>query len=102
MNQPTIVFYSVPYCPHCPVARAWLQERGVEFVEYDVSADYRALCDMLFQFGRAEVPALFVGYKAVTGFDPSVWQEVLDHAADVSRSDPFAPPPEFGPDPVKL
>ena len=102
MTRPTIIFYSAPHCPHCPAARAWLQDRGVDFVEYDISANYRALCDMLFQFGRAEVPALFVGYKAATGFDPSMWQEVLDHAVEVSQGDPFALPSEFGPDPIKL
>jgi glutaredoxin 3 len=102
MNKPSIMFYSAPDCPHCLAGRAWLRERDVDFVEYDVSADYRALCDMLFQFGRAEVPALFAGYKAATGFDPSTWQEILDHAAEVAHGDPFALPPEFGHDPIKL
>ena len=102
MAQPTIVFYSAPHCPYCPAAREWLRERHVEFIEHDVTADYRALCDMLFQFGRAEVPALFVGYKAATGFDPLIWQEILDHVAEVANGDPFALPSEFGPDPIKL
>jgi glutaredoxin 3 len=102
MTTPRIVFYSAPHCPHCPAARAWLNERGVDFVEFDITADYRALCDMLFQFGRAEVPAILAGYEAATGFDSSNWQSILDHAAQVSHGDPFALPAEFGRDPITL
>ena len=102
MNTSTVVFYSAPHCPHCPTARAWLAERGVDVVEFDISSNYRALCDLMFQLGRAEVPAIVAGYKAATGFDPSIWQGVLDHAAEVSHRDPFALPTEFGRDPLAL
>lgn len=98
-----IVMYSVPGCPFCKQGREFLRASGASFIELDVTTNHTALCDMLFQFGRAEVPALLAGYKGATGFDAAAWQEILEHAAEVSRTgDPFALPAGFPIDPVKL
>jgi glutaredoxin 3 len=93
-------FYTIPSCPHCEVARAYLVTRGVDFVEFDLSRDGRAFQSMLQSTGRSEVPTLIAGYQAVIGFRQDWWDEVLDHAADVARHDELRLPDWMGPDPL--
>jgi len=39
MTEPTLYMYCTPWCGDCRAARAWLAERGIEYVEIDVSED---------------------------------------------------------------
>lgn len=91
--------YTTPTCPHCPVARAFLVAKGVDFVEFDVSTDFEALRLMLSMTGRTDVPTLIAGYRAVVGFDPDSWSDLLVHSAEIQRHDPMALLPSVGPDP---
>ena len=91
--------YTIPDCPYCPVARAFLVAEGADFIEFDVSTDIEALRLMLSMTGRTDVPTIVAGYQAVVGFDPKSWRELLAHSAEIQRCDPMALPPEVGPDP---
>jgi glutaredoxin 3 len=91
--------YTIPSCPHCPEARAYLVDRGVDFIEFDVSADTEALRLMLSMTGRTQVPTIIAGYRAVVGFNAESWDELLAESAEVQRCDPMALPKELGPDP---
>lgn len=39
MSEPTLYMYCTPWCGDCRAARAWLADRGIEYVEIDVSED---------------------------------------------------------------
>lgn len=39
MAEPTLYMYCTPWCGDCRRARAWLEARGIEYVEIDVSED---------------------------------------------------------------
>jgi len=91
--------YTIPSCPHCPGARAYLVAKGVDFIEFDVSTDVEALRLMLSMTGRTQVPTIIAGYRAVVGFNPESWDELLAESAEVQRCDPMAFPRNLGPDP---
>jgi glutaredoxin len=93
-------FYTIPSCPHCPVAREYLRAKGVDFVEFDVSRDGRAFQAMVEATGRSDVPTLIAGYQAVIGFRPDWWDAALQHASEVARDDPYRLPDWLGPDPL--
>jgi glutaredoxin len=42
MPEADVVMYCTPWCPDCRRARAYLRERGIEFVEVDISRDRAA------------------------------------------------------------
>ena len=88
-----------PGCAHCAEARAFLQEHGSVFVEYDVAADKRALELLLTLIGRADVPTLMAGYQAAVGFNREKWTEVLQHGLAIDAHDPFRVPESLGRDP---
>jgi glutaredoxin len=93
--------YTIPTCPHCPVARAYLLGKGVDFIEFDVSTDREALRAMLSMTARAEVPTIIAGDSAVVGFNPASWDKFLKHSAELQAKDPYELPPSLGEDPYK-
>jgi glutaredoxin len=42
VTEAEVVIYCTPWCPDCRKARAYLRERGIEFVEVDISRDRAA------------------------------------------------------------
>jgi glutaredoxin len=93
--------YTIPTCPHCPVARAYLVAKGVDFIEFDVSVDVQALRMMLSMTARTEVPTIVAGDRAVVGFNPASWDELLVRSAEIQRKDPYELPESLGPDPYR-
>ena len=91
--------YTIPSCPYCPEARTYLHDKGVDFIEFDISKDVEALRTMLSMTGRTEVPTIVAGYRAVVGFNPASWDELLAESAEVQKCDPMAFPPDLGSDP---
>ena len=93
--------YTIPTCPHCPVARAYLVAKGVDFIEFDVSVDVEALRMMLSMTARTEVPTIVAGDRAVVGFNQASWDELLVRSAEIQRKDPYELPESLGPDPYR-
>jgi glutaredoxin len=91
--------YTIPTCPHSSEARAFLDAKGVDYIEFDVSTDLDALRRMLSMTGRTDVPTIIAGYDAVVGFDPETWNTLLERSAETQRCDPLALHPKLGPDP---
>lgn len=92
-------FFTMPGCPHCREARAFLDRRAPVYVEFDISHDAEALREMLTLTGRTEVPTLVAGYEAVVGFELEAWTAVIERAEAILIEDPFRLPESVGPDP---
>jgi glutaredoxin len=78
--DPVIVMYSLPECPHCEEARAWLRGRGLAFEEVDVRSVERVLHQALVHAGRPVVPVLEVGSEVQVGFDAGRLEEMINSA----------------------
>ena len=94
-------FYTIPSCPHCRTAREYLLEKGVDFIEFDVTKDRKALLAMLTMTARAEVPAIIAGDSAVVGFNPRSWDALLKRTEELQAHDPYKLPESVGPDPYE-
>jgi glutaredoxin 3 len=83
MSAPQVELYTTDWCPYCQRARALLESKGVLFTEIDVEAVPGARGEMAARGGGDTVPQVFIGGKAVGGYDEL-------HALDVAgRLDPL-------------
>lgn len=89
-GEEAIVIFTVPACPHCRTAKAWLSEKGIRFSEYNVSADTVALSRLVWLTGRASVPAILVRGEMMVGFDPEELEQMLERAENPPQ-DPREP-----------
>jgi glutaredoxin 3 len=66
MKQVTV--YSTDYCSFCTRAKALLAQRGIPFVEVDVTRDDARRAWLVETTGRRTVPQIFIGDEAIGGF----------------------------------
>ena len=64
-----IKVYSTPTCPWCHKAKDFLNEKGVEFEELDVSSNEEARHEMVEKSGQMGVPVLDIDGTIIVGFD---------------------------------
>jgi glutaredoxin 3 len=65
-----VEIYSKFFCPYCSRAKRLLSEKGVEFQEYEITADGEKRAEMLQRSnGRTTVPQIFIDDRHIGGSD---------------------------------
>lgn len=77
----SVVIYTTPTCGFCHQAKYYLQQRGVPFVEIDVSRDVQAAMELVRLSGQQGVPVIVIDGQVILGFDrPAIdrllWQRM--------------------------
>jgi glutaredoxin 3 len=68
--MPRVEIYTKWTCPYCARAKGLLAEKGVEYEEFEVSADAGKRAEMIQRAnGRTSVPQIFIGEVHVGGSD---------------------------------
>ncbi|NVN91748.1 MAG: NrdH-redoxin [Desulfuromonadales bacterium] len=80
-KYPSIVLYSVSWCPHCRAAKNYLTSRNIPFVNRDVEIDSSAMNDLNKKYESEGVPVIVLGEGekevVLRGFSPEAFQEKL-------------------------
>ncbi len=69
MSIPRFTIYTKSYCGWCDDALEWLEARGYEFDEVNVSEDPAAFAEMLRLSGQSRCPTLVAGDELLPDFD---------------------------------
>ena len=65
-----VEIYSKMFCPYCVRAKRLLDEKGVDFEEYDITLGGPKRAEMIQRaHGRTTVPQIFIGGVHVGGSD---------------------------------
>ncbi len=87
-----VIVFSTPTCPHCRSAKRYLEQRGISYVEVDVSRDAAAARDMVRRTGEQGVPQLEIDGRMVVGFNRAKIDRLLglgrrgDEAGDADEA----------------
>ncbi|MFA5367881.1 MAG: Uxx-star family glutaredoxin-like (seleno)protein [Dehalococcoidia bacterium] len=84
-----IKIYTTPTCGYCHMAKKYLSERGIPYVEYDVSRDRQAADEMVNLTGQMGVPVIVVDGQAIVGFDRQRLEQLIAGGGGSNR-------PRFG------
>jgi glutaredoxin len=76
-----VVMYSTAWCGVCKRARAYFEEKRIEFQEHDVDQDAIARAEYERLNPRRSVPTLKIGDEVVVGFSAQAVERALDRAA---------------------
>lgn len=71
-----IIIYSSSTWPHCFTAKDYLQEKGYEYEEKNISTDPGARKELI-SMGYMGVPIILVDDQVVEGFDKNKLDELL-------------------------
>ena len=65
-----VEIYTKTFCPYCARAKRLLDEKGVEYVEYEITSDTAKRQEMIGRAdGRSTVPQVFIGGRHIGGSD---------------------------------
>ncbi|HSE61578.1 MAG TPA: glutaredoxin family protein [Candidatus Saccharimonadales bacterium] len=76
-TTPQVTVYSSPTCAFCHMAMDYFKQKGVPYVEKDISVDQDALRFVLEKVGQAVTPIITIGDQIVIGFDRPRIDEAL-------------------------
>ncbi|MBT4538908.1 NrdH-redoxin [Candidatus Woesearchaeota archaeon] len=73
----TVKVYTTPTCGWCKKTKEFLKEKGVKFVEKDVTTDDKARDEAVEKSGQMGVPVIDIDGKILVGFNPKKIEEAL-------------------------
>lgn len=76
-GQSNITVYTTPTCPYCVMAKTFLKEQGIPFVEKNVAEDRVAANEMIEKSGQMAVPVLDINGEIIVGFDQGAIKKAL-------------------------
>jgi arsenate reductase-like glutaredoxin family protein len=81
MATPTVTIYSLTTCGWSAKAKAFFRERGINayVIEYDTAGPdlQRKIAAEMRQHGADGFPFVYIGARAVPGYDPERYEELL-------------------------
>lgn len=78
MNK-KVEIYSTANCHFCHAAKAFFDEKGVEYTDYNVGTDPEKRAEMLDMTGQMGVPVIVIDRKdVVIGFDQKALTKFLE------------------------
>jgi glutaredoxin 3 len=78
-----VVAYMTRWCGYCVAARRLLTQRGIEFVEVDVSGDTDARRWLRERSGQHTVPQIFIHGRSIGGY---VELRALDRSGELAAA----------------
>jgi glutaredoxin-like YruB-family protein len=76
----TVEIYSTATCHFCHMAKEWLTEKNIPFVDYNVGEDMARRKEMVEITGQLGVPVIRVGDDVMVGFDEAQLAKILEVA----------------------
>ncbi len=76
--MPEVKIYSTPTCAYCITLKKYLEEKGIDFKEIDVSEDKEAADRMIEKTGQMGVPVTEIDGEIIVGFDREKINELLN------------------------
>ena len=74
-----VEIYTSSLCGYCHRAKSLLKNKGVEFIEYDVTFDSKKRQEMQGRAdGRTSVPQIFIDGKSIGGCDELIELDIDD------------------------
>jgi glutaredoxin 3 len=75
--QKQVTIYSTPSCHFCHAAKAYFDEQGVTYEDFNVLEDTGKREEMVDMTGQMGVPVIRIGDDVVVGFDQPMIEKLL-------------------------
>jgi glutaredoxin-like YruB-family protein len=76
-EEKKVEIYSTPSCHFCHMAKDWLNEKQIPFVDYNVGEDKEKRKEMVEMTGQLGVPVIRIGDDVMIGFNQEQMAKIL-------------------------
>ncbi len=80
MATKKVEIYSTASCHFCHMAKDWLNEKQIPFLDYNVGEDMAKRKEMVEMTGQLGVPVIKIGDEVMIGFNPEQMAKILEVA----------------------
>lgn len=80
-NTPQVEIYSTSSCHFCHMAKEWMSEKNISFVDYNVGENMDKRKEMVEMTGQLGVPVIKIGNDVMVGFNQEKMAQLLGVAA---------------------
>jgi len=77
MSERRIIVFTQPDCPPCRSVKVYLEDKGLEYEERDVTADQEAVRELVETYQSRSTPTIVIGENVMIGFDPEELDQIL-------------------------
>lgn len=79
-TRPTheVTIYTAPWCGWCRKTMAFLDERGVDYLNKDIEADPTYAAELQEKSGSTAIPFVEIDGETIPGYDPNAMAAMLD------------------------
>ena len=77
-GEAVVEIYSTPTCHFCHLAKDWFTEKGIKYVDFDVSTDIEKRKEVMEMTGQMGVPVIKIGNDVIIGFNQGKLEELLN------------------------
>ena len=78
MTTKKITVYSTPTCHFCVLAKDYFTKMGVAYEDKNVGVDRATAQEMIMKSGQMGVPVIDIDGKIVVGFQPEVFEKLIN------------------------
>ena len=78
MATKKVEIYSTATCHFCHMAKDWLTEKNIPFIDYNVGDDAARRKEMVEMTGQLGVPVIKIGDEVMVGFNQDQMAELLE------------------------
>ncbi len=71
-----VTIYTADWCGYCKMAKAYMLDRGITYVEHDIEKDSASYAEYKRRGGNG-VPLILVGEKTMSGFSAEGLEQML-------------------------
>jgi glutaredoxin-like YruB-family protein len=75
-----VQIYSTPTCHFCHMAKEWMTENKISYVDYNVAEDMGRRKEMVEITGQLGVPVIMIGENIMVGFNQEEMAKLLNVA----------------------
>ena len=72
-----VEIYSTPSCHFCHMAKEWMTQKHISFVDYNVAENLEKRKEMIEMTGQLGVPVIKIGNDVMVGFNPEQMENLL-------------------------
>ncbi len=76
-SAPDVVIYTTPWCGWCRRTRAFLDERGVRYVDKNIEANDAFRDELIRKTGRTSIPVVEIGGELIRGYNERAMEALL-------------------------
>lgn len=73
---PRVEIFTTTSCPYCKALRAYLDARGIAYVEHNINATLETR-EAFYASGAQGVPVVMIGERVIQGFNPVAIEAAL-------------------------